>query len=148
METWQLVVAIAGSITIPLVVLILLLVFSFRPWIRDTIRAELGDFKAEVEGRLSRMEGRLDQLGDELGRLSTLIAQLVASRLKSEPNPPVSRRNELLEKWETGRLDYAQSVELRQMLEDEARRTEDESRRNLIILAQIGLVLYALSRRQ
>ena len=102
METWQLVVAIAGSITIPLVVLILLLVFSFRPWIRDTIRAELGDFKAEVEGRLSRMEGRLDQLGDELGRLSTLIAQLVASRLKSEPNPPVSRRNELLEKWERG----------------------------------------------
>ena len=69
-------------------------------------------------------------------------------RLKSEPNPPVSRRNELLEKWETGHLDYAQSVELRQMLEDEARRTEDESRRNLIILAQIGLVLYALSGRQ
>ena len=69
-------------------------------------------------------------------------------RLKSEPNPLVSRRNELLEKWETGHLDYAQSVELRQMLEDEARRTEDESRRNLIILAQIGLVLYALSRRQ
>ena len=102
METWQLVVAIAGSITIPLVVLILLLVLGLRPWIRDTIRAELGDFKAEVEGRLSRMEGRLDQLGDELGRLSTLIAQLVASRLKSEPNPPVSRRNELLEKWERG----------------------------------------------
>ena len=102
METWQLVVAIAGSITIPLVVLILLLVLGLRPWIRDTIRTELGDFKAEVEGRLSRMEGRLDQLGDELRRLSTLIAQLVASRLKSEPNPPVSRRNELLEKWERG----------------------------------------------
>ena len=139
METWQLVVAIAGSITIPLVVLILLLVFGLRPWIRDTIRAELGDFRSSLEGRLAKIEGELGPLGD-------LIGQLVASQLKSKPNPPVNHRNELLEKWERGQLTYSESLELRQILQDEARQAE-ETRRNLIILALIGLALYALSRR-
>jgi len=142
METWQLMVAIAGSITVPLVVLVLLLVFGLRPWIRDTIRAELGDFRGSIEGRLSKIEGRLE----ELGPLSNLIAQIVVSPLKSKPNPPVSSRNELLEKWERGELEYSESLKLRQILQEEARQAE-ETRRTLIILALIGLALYALSRR-
>ena len=60
--------------------------------------------------------------------------------------PSVSRRNELLEKWERGELEYSESLKLRQILQEEARQAE-ETRRTLIILALIGLALYALSRR-
>lgn len=136
METWQITLTVFGAVIIPMIGLLLL----FRPFIKDTVKAELADFKTDVTERLSRIEGRLE----EFGVTSQLIASLVAERLKSKEANPNGRKNELLEKWKVGTLTYQEYLELREILAHEAMQA-DEAKRNLIMLAYIGLASYALS---
>ncbi len=136
METWQITLTMFGAVIIPMIGFLLL----FRPFIKDTIKAELGDFKTDVTERLSRIEGRLE----ELGPMAQWIASQVVPKLKSEEANPNGHKNELLEKWKVGTLTYQESVELRDILAQEALQA-DEAKRNLIMLAYIGLATYALS---
>jgi|GEM_PF-2176278 len=136
METWQIILTVFGAVVIPMIGFLL----GFRPFIKDTVRAELADFKTDVTERLSRIEGRLE----EARVTSQLIAPLLADKLKSEEANPNGRKNELLEKWKAGTLTYQEFVELRDILGNEALQA-DEAKRNLIMLAYIGLLAYGLS---
>ncbi len=134
MEIWLIVIIIFGSVTIPLIAF----TFSLRPFVKDTVRAELSDFKVNVEGRLSRIESRLNELGKWTRKLPDILPE-------TKENPD-SRRKELLEKWRQGTLTYHESIELRDILAQEAEQAE-ENKKVVITLCLIGLLLYALSRR-
>ena len=124
--------AVILSVIIPLLVFML----ALRPWIKDTVRAELSDFKVDIGGRLSRIEGRLEQIGLDTRKIADFMP----------PSNPNGRREEFLAKWRQGTLTYQESIELRDILAHEAERAE-ESRKALLTLGLIGLLLYGLSRK-
>ena len=138
MTDLQQTLVIIGSILIPLLIFIV----ALRPYVKDTVKAELVDFKTETLSKLSRIEGRLD----ELAPMGQLIATLVADKLKGETANPSGRKNELLEKWQSGFLTYEESLELRDILTKEAAQAE-ENKKTLIILALLGLAIFALTRK-
>ncbi|MCL0094674.1 hypothetical protein M1N58_02100 [Dehalococcoidales bacterium] len=134
MEIWHIVVIVVGAVTVPLIIFM----FSLRPFVKDTIRADLSDFKTNVEGRLSRMEGRLDEIGKWTQKIPDMLPQT-----KENPN---NRRTELLKRWKQGTLTYQESIELRDILAHEAEQAE-ENKKAIITLGVIGLLLYALGKK-
>ncbi|MCL0091532.1 hypothetical protein M1N57_01520 [Dehalococcoidales bacterium] len=134
MEIWHIVVIVVGAVTVPLIIFM----FSLRPFVKDTIRADLSDFKTNVEGRLSRMEGRLDEIGKWTQKIPDMLPQT-----KENPN---NRRTELLKRWKQGTLTYQESTELRDILAHEAEQAE-ENKKAIITLGVIGLLLYALGKK-
>lgn len=141
MEIWHLVligigvlITIIGSVTIPIMVFM----SKLRPFVKDTVGAELSEFKGNVEGRLGRIEGRLDEIGAQTRIIPDLIL-----RLKGNPD---GRREELLERWKQGILTYNESTELRDILAHEAEQAE-ESKKVMVALGLIALLLYGLSRK-
>lgn len=64
MTDLQQALVIIGTVLIPL----LIFMVALRPFMKDTVKAELADFKTEVLSKLSRIEGRLDELAPTLTR--------------------------------------------------------------------------------
>ena len=128
MDNWWVVVL---SVIVPLIGFML----ALRPWIKDTVRVEIGD----VRERLARIDGRLDEIGKQ--------TRGIADLMPPAPSNPDSTRQELLGKWKQGTLTYEESVQLRDILAHEAEQA-DETKKVLIALGLIGLLLYGLSRME
>lgn len=141
-QIWYLVLAVAGGVALAVTIPLIGFALAFRPWIRSTIKGELADFKVGVMQELNEFRVRIDRLIP----FERSFEEQVRSRLMDKPNPPVSRKNELLEKWHNQTLDYAESLELKAILEQESRQA-DEAVKALIVIALIGLGLYILTRK-
>lgn len=76
---------------------------------------------------------------------ATSVADQAIPGLKD--NPQQSRKNELLDKWHQRILTYEESLELKFILENEAKEAE-KSKKALIVVALVGLGLYLLSRKE
>ncbi len=141
LSIWQLVLAVAGGVALAVTIPLIGFALAFRPWITSTIKGELADFKVEVTKELK-------DFGTRLERLKTFersVAEQSSSGLMDKPNPPISRKNELLEKWNNQTLSYEESLELKVILEQQARQA-DQATRALIVIALLGLGLYLLTR--
>ena len=134
MEQTIAIVAIVFSIIVP----ILIFIIGLRPFIKDTVNAEVSEFKLNVERRVSNLEGRFQEW-------APIINKLVPDLLKQISSNPDSRRAELLEKWKAGTLNYKESIELRDILAREADEAE-QARKTLIALGLLALFIYALSK--
>ncbi len=85
-------------------------------------------------------------LGDAPLGMRTPVEQ-TAHALKDEPNPPTTRKNELLDKWHNKTLTYPESLELKGILEQQSSQADDTVKA-LIVIALVGLGLYILTHNQ
>lgn len=141
-QIWYLVLAVAGGVALAVSIPLIGFALAFRPWIQSTIKGELADFKVEVMQELNEFRVKIDRLIP----FERSLEKQAHSGLMDKPNPPVSRKNELLEKWHNQTLDYAESLELKAILEQESREA-DEAVKALIVIALVGLGLYILTRK-
>ena len=139
---WQLVLTVAGGVALAVTIPLIGFALAFRPWIQSTIKGELADFRVQITSEMQEVTSRLSKLEP----FERSAAQQANLGLRDKPNPPVSRKNELLDKWQNQTLDYVESLELKIILEQEAKEA-NSAVKALIIIALIGLGLYILTRK-
>ena len=141
-SVWQAIIATAGGVALAVVIPLIGFWFALRPWLRGIIKGELSDFKTEVIRELTDIKAKLDQFVP----FERSAAEQSSFGLVDKPNPPNTRKNELLGQWRDQTLSYEDALELKVILEQEAQQA-DESKKALIIIALIGLGLYFLTKK-
>ena len=81
----------------------------------------------------------------EKATISERAFEKQAEGLRDKPNPPITRKNELLDKLHDQTMTYPESIELKTILEQESNNA-DAATKALIVIALIGIGLYLLSR--
>lgn len=142
-EVWQAIMATAGGVALAVAIPLIGFGLAFRGWIQSVIKGELADFKADITKQFTSINSRLDRLIPFEGSLR----EQSYFGLMDEPNPPISRKNELLEHWHDSSLTYEESLELKFILEQEAKQA-DANKKVLIIAALVGLGLYLLTKKE
>ena len=120
-------VLVASAAIIALVAALLYFVFS-----------ETRTSRAEFSRRLSEIETRFKDWAPVLAG--------VPDMLQRRPGNPDGRRQELLTKWKLGTLTYQESIELRDILAQEASQA-DETWKAVITLGLVALFIYALTKK-
>lgn len=139
---WQAIMATAGGVVLAVVIPILLAFWAIRPWINNAIKAGLSDFKTQVTSDLEEIKSRIEKAS-----ISEREAENQAYiGLKDRPNPPTTRKNELLDKWHNQTMTYPESIELKTILEQESKNADDATKA-LIVIAIIGIGLYLLTHK-
>lgn len=141
-SVWQAIIATAGGVTIAVVIPILIAFWAIRPWIQNAIKAGLSDFKQEVTKSLDNINSRIDKFQP----FERSLESRAHEGLKDKPNPPTTRKNDLLDKWHDQTMTYEESIELKTILEQESNNA-NEATKALIIIALIGIGLYLLTRK-
>lgn len=142
-SVWQAIIATTGGVALAVAVPLFAAFLAFRPWIQSTVKAEMSEFRTEVARDLAELRTKLERLGSIGGALE----EQVHEALKDKPNPPVTRKNELLDRWHNRVLTYEESVELRTILEQESKQADDNLKA-IIGIAIIALALYILSQNK
>ena len=141
-EVWVAIMATAGGVALAVAIPVIGFGLAFRPWLQSIIKAELSDFKVDVTSELKEIKTKLDIL-DFFQRSAAIQAQ---AGLADNPNPPISRKNDLLEKWQLQTLTYEESLELKFILENEAIQA-NEAKKALIAVALLGIGIYLLTKK-
>jgi hypothetical protein len=139
---WQAIIATAGGVTLAVVIPILIAFWAIRPWINNAIKTGLSDFKVQVTSELDEIKSRIAKFQ----LIERSLENQAHEGLKDKPNPPTTRKNELLDRWHNQTLTYPESIELKIILEQESR-SADEATKALIIIALIGIGLYLLTHK-
>jgi hypothetical protein len=139
---WQAIIATAGGVTLAVVIPILIAFWAIRPWINNAIKAGLSEFRVKIEKDLEEIKTRIEKAS-----ISEREAENQAYiGLKDKPNPPITRKNELLDKWHNQTMSYPESIELKTILEQESK-DGDDAKKALIVIAIIGIGLYLLTHK-
>lgn len=120
-------VLVASVAIIALVAALLYFVFS-----------EVRTSRAEFRQRLAKFETRFEDWAPVLAG--------VPDMLQKRPGNPNGRRQELLTKWKLGTLTYQESIELRDILAQEASQA-DETWKGILTLGLLALFIYALTKK-
>ncbi len=139
---WQAIIATAGGVTIAVLLPLLVAFFTFRRYVNSLVKAETDKATKDIREELKEAKTRLDRLIP-----FERFYEEQAHQLKDKPNPPVTRKNELLDKWHSQTLTYPESMELKGILEQESSQG-DEALKALIVIALIGLGLYILTHKE
>ena len=138
---WQAIIATAGGVTLAVVLPLIVAFLTFKTWIKNVIKSELSDFSKETTKQLKEIGTRLDRIPS----FERFIEQK-AQDLKDKPNPPLTLKNELLDKWHNQTLTYPESLELKGILEQQSQSANtDDATKALIAIVIIGLALYLLT---
>lgn len=138
-SVWQAIIATAGGVALAVSIPLVAAFLAFRPWIQSTVKAEVSDVRGDIR-----------EIKTKLERFSSIAATLesqVHEPLKDKPNPPLTRKNELLDKWHDKTLTYEESIELKTILQQESQQADD-AKKAIIGIALVGLALYLLSRKE
>jgi hypothetical protein len=125
------IIVIIGSIIIPLVGFIL----ALRPFIKDTIKVELGD----IRERLARLEESSRLANEYLPKLIPLLPKSLQSQ------NPEDRKTELLKKLENRTLTYNEAIELKNILEREAEEARERGDTMAVFAIMLFLLMLALA---
>ena len=140
MNDWWIVVL---AVLIPLFGFML----AMRPWIRDTVRAELSGLNERVgklevgfnttNERLASVEARLDAID------SRLVEVILLYRKYPESSNPGPLKDELLLKLENRTITRYEAIQLEQIMEAEERRAREQNDTLKAVLIILILALLA-----
>jgi len=140
-DWWRIVLAIV----LPLIGLVL----ALRPWIKDIVKADLGEFNermARIEGqsdaKMARIEGQLDAMERYLKVLIPLYRSI------TEAGNPSPNKDELLLKLENDTITKEEAIELQRIMEVEQRKAKEQNDtvKAIVIVGILVLIAIFLSK--
>ena len=132
-NSWN-IVAIIGSVIIPLVVFM----FALRPWVRNTARDAVSNIGIELASLRAELKAYREAQKEYIE-----IYKLIAN-----PRNPHPGKEVLLEKLKNDTLTREEAIALQQIMNEERQRAEEQNDflKAIVIIGILALIAYAISR--
>ena len=132
------ILAIIGAILIPLMTFMITFMFRLRPFIKDTIKADMGDVMKELSSLKGEMKGYRDA--------QKLFIDLYKG--KSNLTNPHLDKGILLEKLKNDTITREEAIYLQEILTAERNQAQQQNDflKAIIIIGILALVAAAISR--